>query len=278
MNLSARGLRRGHRPGSAAGGEERAPRLLAESRSTVPPVLCLAVEKALAKDPADRYQAMRELVVDLRRLVRQSDASEPLGEQHRGWVMVAVLPFRNLSTDPEQEYFSDGLTEETIGSLGQMSPDRIRVIARTSDGLQADHQDEPGRSGGNSAPITSWRAASAATRPVFVSPRTSFASRTRRRSGAPHTTARPMTFWGCKTRSEPQSPTKSCPSYRRRRRWKVGPEKRRIHRLTICTCADDSTATSSRHHFSSRRSSAFGPRSRRIPPTHSPTRESSKPT
>ena len=111
---------------------QRAPRPLAESRSTVPPVLCLAVEKALAKDPADRYQAMRELVVDLRRLVRQSDASEPLGEQHRGWVMVAVLPFRNLSTDPEQEYFSDGLTEETIGSLGQMSPDRIRVIARTS--------------------------------------------------------------------------------------------------------------------------------------------------
>ena len=47
-------------------------------------------------------------------------------------LMLAVLPFENLSQDPDQEYFSDGLTEETIASLGKVSPDRMGVIARTS--------------------------------------------------------------------------------------------------------------------------------------------------
>jgi TolB-like protein/DNA-binding winged helix-turn-helix (wHTH) protein len=47
-------------------------------------------------------------------------------------VMLAVLPFQNMSNDPAQEYFSDGLTEETITDLGQLSPEHLGVIARTS--------------------------------------------------------------------------------------------------------------------------------------------------
>jgi TolB-like protein/DNA-binding winged helix-turn-helix (wHTH) protein/Tfp pilus assembly protein PilF len=47
-------------------------------------------------------------------------------------VALAVLPFSNLTGDPSQEYFSDGLTEEMIAQLGQMDPKRMRVIARTS--------------------------------------------------------------------------------------------------------------------------------------------------
>ena len=46
--------------------------------------------------------------------------------------MLAILPFQNLSNDPRQEYFSDGLTEETITDLGQLSPENLGVIARTS--------------------------------------------------------------------------------------------------------------------------------------------------
>jgi len=47
-------------------------------------------------------------------------------------VMLAVLPFENLSGDPGQDYFSDGLTEEIISQLGALSPERLGVIARTT--------------------------------------------------------------------------------------------------------------------------------------------------
>jgi TolB-like protein/DNA-binding winged helix-turn-helix (wHTH) protein/Flp pilus assembly protein TadD len=48
------------------------------------------------------------------------------------YVMLAVLPFQNLSGDPSQDYFSDGLTEEMIAQLGALSPDQLGVIARTT--------------------------------------------------------------------------------------------------------------------------------------------------
>jgi len=62
--------------------------------------------------------------------LRLRSLSQSTADQHR--VMLAVLPFTNLSNDPEQEYFSDGLTEETITDLGELNPGRLGVIARTS--------------------------------------------------------------------------------------------------------------------------------------------------
>ena len=47
-------------------------------------------------------------------------------------VMLAVLPFENLSGDSSEDYFSDGLTEEMIAQLGQVQPSKLGVIARTS--------------------------------------------------------------------------------------------------------------------------------------------------
>ena len=47
-------------------------------------------------------------------------------------VMLAVLPFENLSGDANEDYFADGLTEEMIVQLGQVQPSRLGVIARTS--------------------------------------------------------------------------------------------------------------------------------------------------
>ena len=49
-----------------------------------------------------------------------------------GKVMLAVLPFSNLTGDAAQEYFSDGLTEEMIAHLGRLDPQHLGVIARTS--------------------------------------------------------------------------------------------------------------------------------------------------
>lgn len=47
-------------------------------------------------------------------------------------VTLAVLPFENLSGDPEREYLAGGLEEEANVSLSQIDPDRLSVIARTS--------------------------------------------------------------------------------------------------------------------------------------------------
>lgn len=46
--------------------------------------------------------------------------------------MVAVLPFANLTGDPEREHIADGLTDDTIAALSQLDPERLRVIGRTS--------------------------------------------------------------------------------------------------------------------------------------------------
>jgi len=47
-------------------------------------------------------------------------------------VMLAVLPFENLTGDPNKEYLADGLTEETISQLGRLNPEQLGVIGRTS--------------------------------------------------------------------------------------------------------------------------------------------------
>jgi TolB-like protein/Tfp pilus assembly protein PilF len=57
---------------------------------------------------------------------------EKLGVQGSGRVILVVLPFENLSGDPAQEYFSDGLTEETITDLSVLASERLGIIARTS--------------------------------------------------------------------------------------------------------------------------------------------------
>jgi TolB-like protein/DNA-binding winged helix-turn-helix (wHTH) protein/Tfp pilus assembly protein PilF len=46
--------------------------------------------------------------------------------------VLAVLPFDNLSRDPDQEFFSEGLTEEMIAQVGKLNRDRLKVVARSS--------------------------------------------------------------------------------------------------------------------------------------------------
>ncbi|MDP9162188.1 MAG: winged helix-turn-helix domain-containing protein [Acidobacteriota bacterium] len=53
-------------------------------------------------------------------------------EELSGRRMLAVLPFENLTGDASQDYFSDGLTEEMISQVGNLDPEQLGVIARTS--------------------------------------------------------------------------------------------------------------------------------------------------
>src|SRR6201993_4771431 len=55
-------------------------------------------------------------------------AAPPRSEKIR----LAVLPFQNLTGDPNKEYLADGLTEEMISQLGRLNPEQLGVIARTS--------------------------------------------------------------------------------------------------------------------------------------------------
>jgi TolB-like protein len=64
-----------------------------------------------------------------RRALSRATAAVP---SQRSRIMIAVLPFENLSGDAAQDYFSDGLTEEMISQLGRVDPDHLGVIARTS--------------------------------------------------------------------------------------------------------------------------------------------------
>ncbi len=62
----------------------------------------------------------------------KADGAEVAAEKPRRRPFLAILPLENLSGDPSQEYFSDGLTEELTTALGKLSPEELGVIARTS--------------------------------------------------------------------------------------------------------------------------------------------------
>jgi len=111
------------------------PRPLPELRPELSDQICRIVEKALAKSPEDRYQRMEDLLSDLtyRELQDQNQIPaqhQPSVEERRTIQSLAVLPLQNLSRDPEQEYFADGMTEALITELAKLGS--IKVISRTS--------------------------------------------------------------------------------------------------------------------------------------------------
>ena len=117
---------------------EEAPPLSSSSR-TVSSELEQIVAHCLEKYPAARFQSARDLAFALRVLDRgghhSGAGSEDVGSSAAAAraeteASVAVLPFRNMSADPEAEYFSDGVTEEIISVLSLIPS--LRVAARTS--------------------------------------------------------------------------------------------------------------------------------------------------
>ena len=105
-----------------------APQPLARYRSDVPAGLQSIIDKALDKDIQTRYQSAAGVTADLKKLARTLQA--PVGGLREDQPSIAVLPFTNMSTEPDQEYFCDGMAEEIINALTRL--ENLRVIARTS--------------------------------------------------------------------------------------------------------------------------------------------------
>jgi serine/threonine-protein kinase len=101
------------------------PRRVRTLRPEVPESVDAALARALAKDPAQRFASVADFVAALQ------VASPP-----RGHVLpsatrsIAVLPFVNASPEPENEYLSDGITDELIDALAKV--EGLRVASRTS--------------------------------------------------------------------------------------------------------------------------------------------------
>jgi serine/threonine-protein kinase len=139
--------------------------------ATVPQPVAEVVARCLAKNPDRRYQRGGEIRAALEALQSGTALPQPswlAAHTRRRWLLaaamglvaavavivglgpgdvgsrlfgtagggrtirMAVLPFANLSGDPEQEYLSDGLTQEMISQLGRLHPESLSVIARTS--------------------------------------------------------------------------------------------------------------------------------------------------
>jgi serine/threonine protein kinase/tetratricopeptide (TPR) repeat protein len=92
------------------------------------PSLADLVGRCLEKRPEARFQTGQDLAFALRSTLK--DDSGPIARASAEEKTIAVLPFANLSPDPEQDYFSDGLTEEIITDLSKIGS--LRVTSRTS--------------------------------------------------------------------------------------------------------------------------------------------------
>ncbi len=100
----------------------------------VPEAVDVAVTRALARTPVDRYPTAADFAVALRAIARDSGTGPQRvatdGAQKSAAKTIAVLPLKNMSADPENEYFSDGMTEEIINALAKLPG--VQVASRTS--------------------------------------------------------------------------------------------------------------------------------------------------
>src|SRR5215212_2816110 len=85
-----------------------------------------ALEKAMALDPADRYKT----VSDFARALTDAVPAEVSTEEDDARQSIAVLPFSNMSADPENEFFADGIAEEIINALTKIQT--LDVVSRGS--------------------------------------------------------------------------------------------------------------------------------------------------
>jgi TolB-like protein/Flp pilus assembly protein TadD len=101
------------------------PRPVTKVKVDLPNHLGRIVGRCLEKEPGRRYQTALDLRGELEHL-----REEVAKETSDSGSSIAVLPFRNMSPDKEQDYFCEGIAEELINRLGKFQ--NLRVASRTS--------------------------------------------------------------------------------------------------------------------------------------------------
>jgi serine/threonine-protein kinase len=106
-------------------------------RDAVPRTVARTVRQALARTPIDRFHTGAALAAAL----TEAEASTPSSSRRAApEKSIAVLPLASLSTDPENEFFADGITEEILTALSQIG--ELRVAGRSSSfSFKGKHQD-----------------------------------------------------------------------------------------------------------------------------------------
>ncbi len=105
------------------------PDSISSIRSDFPAELELVIQKAMHKDSMKRYRNVNELLIDLKTTKRNLEVKW-IDYLEKAVPSIAVLPFVNMSADPENEYFSEGMSEDIINALSKIKD--FRVAARTS--------------------------------------------------------------------------------------------------------------------------------------------------
>jgi serine/threonine protein kinase len=107
------------------------PESIGNLKSDLPEEVENIISKCMQKDPKNRYSDMGNLLRDLKSIpLEDKSGSSRTETAEEKLPSIAVLPFVNMSADPENEYFSDGLSESIINVLSQLN--NFKVVARTS--------------------------------------------------------------------------------------------------------------------------------------------------
>ncbi len=121
----------------------------------VPDAVEAAVSRALARSPADRYRTGAEFADSLRGILRTGEGAAHVSSEAKASApkAIAVLPLANMSADPENEYFSDGMTEEIINALAKVPG--VHVASRSSSFAFKGKKDVDARQVGEKLGVTS---------------------------------------------------------------------------------------------------------------------------
>ncbi|MFC1628490.1 protein kinase [Gemmatimonadota bacterium] len=100
-------------------------------RDDLPDGLETIIDKAISKDIGQRYGTVEEMVTDLKTVLMGLESGQPVSVAKKTTApSIAVMPFKDMSPEQDQEFFCDGMAEEIINALTQV--ESLPVVARTS--------------------------------------------------------------------------------------------------------------------------------------------------